>query len=501
MDERMNEALDQISDRHIAQAARYRRRRPYWLGAVAAILAIVLCIGAFLGSSPIADPADLPTLQGTGPQKIPVPGQIQSPETLGLSNLVAAPSYPKMVPCPDPEDYETYEGYDTALLQWEAGRLEQYDQPSGYADSLTDFFRRSIPEFLSGDGNRAYSPINVYMALAMLAEVTDGSSRQQILDLLGVGSVEALRTQVGHVWNAHYCDDSQTTTLLANSLWLDSAYTFDPDTTLALAHQYYASVFQGDLGTEELDRQLRAWLDSQTGGLLQEHSSQLELPEESVFALASTIYFAAGWESEFSQDETADGIFHCGDHDLRTPFMNKTLSFGTYYRGEGFGAVGLDLQNRNTMWLILPDEGVTVEEVLDSAEYLELIQSPGSWADKSTLKIHLSLPKFDIDSSIDLCDGLKALGVTHVFDPTVSDFSPMVSSDAEVYVDQIQHAVRVAADEEGVVAAAYTVIITEATGAPTPPTDEIHFTLDRPFLFTITSQDQLPLFAGVVEQP
>ena len=30
---------------------------------------------------------------------------------------------------------------------------------------------------------------------------------------------------------------------------------------------------------------------------------------------------------------------------------------------------------------------------------------------------------------------------------------------------------------------------------------EIDFILDRPFLFAITSQDGLPLFVGVVNQP
>ena len=37
--------------------------------------------------------------------------------------------------------------------------------------------------------------MNVYMALAMLAEVTDGESRRQILDLLGSSSLEDTREQ------------------------------------------------------------------------------------------------------------------------------------------------------------------------------------------------------------------------------------------------------------------------------------------------------------------
>lgn len=63
----------------------------------------------------------------------------------------------------------------------------------------------------------------------------------------------------------------------------------------------------------------------------------------------------------------------------------------------------------------------------------------------------------------------------------------------------VQHAARVAIDEEGVTAAAYTV--TKWVGAGKPPSDEVYFTLDRPFLFVITSHDDLPLFAGVVNTP
>ena len=41
--------------------------------------------------------------------------------------------------------------------------------------------------------------INIYLALSMLAEVTDGESRQQILDLAGADSIETLRTRLCEV--------------------------------------------------------------------------------------------------------------------------------------------------------------------------------------------------------------------------------------------------------------------------------------------------------------
>ena len=58
-------------------------------------------------------------------------------------------------------------------------------------------FEALTAQFLSGAGeeNAVLSPVNIYMALAMLAELTDGESRAQLLELIGIDSVEALREQ------------------------------------------------------------------------------------------------------------------------------------------------------------------------------------------------------------------------------------------------------------------------------------------------------------------
>lgn len=526
MNEELYKALEQISDDHIIEAADHQKKRRFpWLKSIAAVLAIVIAWTAIwaafdfpptiitprptmTGTEPYLQNATLPsdTIAPTVPDILrpTIPDSSQPPTPVGpivvpLSSLVAGPVYPEMVHCPVYSEYSDYKEYSKALDEWYDSKREQYDQPLGYADSLADFWTKSIPEFLSGEGNRAYSPANVYLALAMLAETTGGNTRQEILDLLGADSIEGLRTQASHVWNAHYSNDGKTTSLLANSLWLDEAYSFKNDTVQTLADSYYASVFHGDLGTEEMNEQLRAWLNSQTGGLLEEQSKNTELSEDSVFALASTLYFAADWGGGFNQNNTADGVFHCEDYDLTTPFMNKTITLGTYYWGEDFGAVYLPLSGGG-MWLILPDKGKTVEDVLESGEYLELTLNPTRWEKKKSIQINLSMPKFDISSQADLIEGMKNLGLSDVFDSTVSDFTPMTDTE-QLFLGKIDHAVRVAVDEEGVIAAAYTVMDFPYAGVPTIPDDEIDFLLDRPFLFVVSSHDSLPLFAGVVEQP
>lgn len=494
------EALGEIDHQYIAQAANPKRPRwGHWAGAAAAILAAVLLLQLVL--QPTAPGKTIlntnPTVQGTAPADLGRPVSIQSPDALQLVNLVAAPTYPQMVVCPNYDDYANKAEYDKANMAWAHSQGTQYDQPDGYADSLSDFWRRSLREFLSGQTeNAVYSPVNVYMAMAMLAETADGNSRQQILELFGVDSIEALRTQAGHMWNAHYSADGATTTVLGNSIWLDSGFKYKQDVVDTLAENYYASVFHGDLGTENMNKQLRQWIDSQTGGLLQKQTAALELDPRTVMALASTIYFSATWENTFSETKTSEAIFHGADTDIRTQFMNQTFNDISYYRDEDFGAIRLDLTGENDMWLILPDEGKTVDDVLASGEYLQMCT--GSWKDQALYKVHLSLPKFDVSGQMDLIEGMKKLGVTDIFDRNLSDFSAI--SEDGLYVSKIDHACRVAVDEEGCVAAGYTVVELRLSGLPGVER-EINFTLDRPFLFVITSRDRLPLFAGVVNAP
>ena len=92
----------------------------------------------------------------------------------------------------------------------------------------------------------------------------------------------------------------------------------------------------------------------------------------------------------------------------------------------------------------------------------------------------------------------QELGVTELFKPEAADLTALISDDP-AYVTQAEHAARFTMTEEGVTAAAYTVI-TADNGAAFAE-EEIDFTLYRPFLFVLESRDGLPMFAGVVNEP
>lgn len=420
---------------------------------------------------------------------------------------IAQANYPECAPYPDEEKIEagSLQGeIDTLWTAWNEQRKERIEyigQSEAYQESLYPFYRATMNELLVSDEtiNRTYSPLNFYMALSMLAELTDGNSRAQILALLGAPDLAAVRERAKVLWMANYSDDGMVTSILANSLWLRQGEEYTEETMRTLADVYYASAFRGEMGSEGYTQAFQAWINAQTGGLLGEQVGALSLDPSTVLALVSTIYYSAQWQDLFYENNTKEGVFHTAGGDVTFDFMHQE-KYDMLYRGEGFSAIRQGLERGGNMWLFLPDEAAGVNDVAAGDGMLELLRSSVDWEDKFYAKINLAMPKFDVASEIDLVEGMQAMGITDVFDASTADFSPIKENADGLYLGEAKHASRVMVDEIGCTAAAYTMMAIDECG-PATPEKEVDFVLDRPFLFAITGADGTVLFIGVVEEP
>ena len=445
-----------------------------------------------------AQPVQAAQTAEPAPTEEPAPQPVSGGDGAAPVTLVR-PVYPEMARYPDLEgDGGPYD--QEAWTAWRDSLDRQREQPAGYADGLEPYLRASLTEFLSGAGkeNRVCAPLNIYMCLAMLAEITDGESRAQVLSLLGEKSLESLRRRAGAIWNAEYRDDGLVTCRLAASVWLNQYVSFIQETLDSLAENCYASGFRGKMGSAEYDKALQDWLNEQTGDLLKDQASGLHMDPDTLLALATTIYFKAPWADEFNKAGTTPQTFYGAKAEETADFMRRS-SRGEYYWGEGFTAAALSLeQGSGRVWFLLPEEGLSPEDLLagEAMDFL-LSREKAEWENRKSMLIHFSVPRFDVSSDLELTEGLKNLGVRDLFDPRVSDFTPLTADTEEVYVSQISHAARVMIDEEGCTGAAYTVAMVAAAGMFVQE-EEVDFVLDRPFIFAVTGWDGLPLFAGIV---
>lgn len=472
MREKLSEALDHISDAHIAEAAKAKKRhRPYWLAAVAAVLAVVLLLNIGF-----------------------IPSAVQAA-------IVSAASPPRIMARPDLDDYGDRDVWRAHLDKWNAERDRRDESAAEAVETLLPFFSDSSIGYLSDSGNenRVWSPVNGYIALAMLAEVTDGQSRQQLMDALGETDLQTMRSHVSAVWESVYTDDGHEIAVLANSLWLNEGLNYDQQTMDALAYHHYATIYQSDLSTPRAGKALQSWLSNNTGGLLKRNASTAAFPEDAVLTLASTVYLQSKWGDQFNPAKNTVDAFHAPSGDVSVTFMNKKLYQTYYYWGDSWGAVSLGLKNGTRMWFILPDADKSVDDVLSEGQFWDMLTVSYREEDgKKYMKVNLSVPKFDVSSSGDLKPMLQALGITDVFDYRIADFTA-ITTDTPVGLAAVNQAARVIVDEQGVKAASYIEI--PGAGAAMPPEEIIDFIVDRPFLFVIANDQGIPLFIGVVNEP
>ena len=322
---RVDDSLTAETDRILRQGV---RKLPVWTRIVAAAAAICLVAGGILF---------------WGRTK-PGPGQ----DTV----VLAQPVYPERAARPIEEDYANpdgsldYEKYDEAYSSWaeEAFKRRQLQpEPDQALLNFTDKLSRQILAADDGE-NYLYSPLNIYLCLAMLAETTGGETREEILSVLEVDTIEDLRAKAVNMWEAQYINDGVSTSKLASSVWLDDSLQIRPETMKLLADIYMASAFQGDLSGEEMSEKLRSWLDEQTGGLLKESIKGVGFDPDTLLALSTTILFKDDWQNEFYEGSTKPGVFHSPDGDREVDFMSEK-ELNQYYWGDSFSAVSKDLHS------------------------------------------------------------------------------------------------------------------------------------------------------------
>lgn len=483
---RANDALHptpEAVERAVGGAALRKKRRPMKAlvpAGVAAVVAVALLI--------------------TG---IPGTGGNNGGPLAGSAYAIALPTYPDLPQYPAEPAFDTeaaWERYQEEYdVYWNAWRDYRDEVPALYKtpeldEALAAFTGESTALALAGEDNRIYSPVSLWFALAMLAETTGGETRRQVLDALGASDLEQLRDWADILWHTLYQDDGTATTLLGNSIWLNENVTFHQDVLENLAEHYYASSYQVPMGTDEADQALADWVAEQTKGLIGADGKVLETTSDTLNVLASTLYFQAGWSDEFNDRLTEEDIFTSADGtETRIDFMHTTRD-GSFLRQNGYQAASLGTKG-GTMTFVLPDEGVTPADLLADPDFLtQLIQSENEIYGE----VQWSVPKFDVDSTLNLKPTLEGLGITNVFDAGTSDFTPLTDLEP-VWLDQAKQIARVKVDEKGVEAAAVTLMANAGAGAPPEDPKICVMDLNRPFLFIIRDGSAI-LFVGVVEQ-
>ncbi len=370
--------------------------------------------------------------------------------------------------------------------------VEENQVDESIIEAINEFAAESSSAILADvQGNSCYSPASLYMALALLATGTGTETRQELTMLLGEEDTNNLSEQMGKLFRQLYKDNDVSKLYMTNSLWINKDHEIKQGFIDNAAENFYAAVNNLDFADPEAGKTISKWISDNTGGLLE---PEIETDILDLMFIINTVYLKDEWKNNFDEAATGQAEFTLADGSKTdTDFMHGVFECEAV-QAEDYTSVSLPLKSTGSMMFVLLGEGVDINSFLSSAESLAKIMDTG---DAEQANVTISLPKFSFDNKYDLINNLKTMGAGSMFGFDTADLTGI--TDEEARVSKVDQGTNITVNENGLEAAAYTMIEIELRGALVENELEINF--DRPFLFIVRSDAGVPLFIGTVQNP
>lgn len=358
--------------------------------------------------------------------------------------------------------------------------------------------------------NVCISPVSVYMALALTVECTDGTSRAEILDAVGVSYDEvtsftrllyALANREYEYENILGEEKLSAFLTLANSIWADDGVALKSTGVKNLAENYNCDLFRADFGSDEGEKAIADYIKEKTHGLI---DGKTELPDTTLITLINTFYMKEIWNTD-GEDLTLTkdtySFRNADDSTKKTKLLEGYYFSGKVYVGEGYTSFFTRTVHGFTIKFLLPDEGRALEEVF-TAENIYRINNVADYGakDEANKLLHhtrVFFPEYTASYDGDISEILKGdFGIRAVFDEKTSNFSGI--TEEAVYVSNVIHKCALEVNKRGIEGAAVTAVVGAGSAAPIYQNVYHDYIVDRAFGFVIADGYGTVLFSGVV---
>jgi len=349
-------------------------------------------------------------------------------------------------------------------------------------------------------GNLLVSGMSLSVTLAMLHAGSGGATAKELANVLNVDPTTAdLPAAFAGMVARWTHPDNNISLAAASRLFGEQKFAFKPE-FLELTRTVFSAALEpldlaGDL-TAATDT-INSWVREQTGDKIDQVVPPGSLLATTRLLAADAATFRAEWLEPFDASATTEQVFHGAEHRRPVPMMRSVQRLRL-----AFGLAGkvrvLEIPYKGgeySMVVVLPAKRDGLQAIEKSFTFAKL----QSWLDAAKpISIDLTLPRFTLDSHLDLAPTLFKLGAARIFDPKKADLGPM-ASEKKLALSAVHHRAVLTVEEHGA----------EATGVPAieisvgnVPTNSIPFLVDRPFLFYIRDvRSGVLLFYGRVTDP
>lgn len=392
----------------------------------------------------------------------------------------------------------------------------QQDDYVEFLDKLDAFAAKLTYEIYSDSdkqSNVCISPVSVYMALALATECSDGETRDEILNAVGVtyDEVKNFTKLLYSFCNQEFYYRSGVTgekevlafEELVNSIWVDKNITLNKDGINTLSNNFNCDLFSVSFNNGEGAKAVNEYIEEKTHGII---DGNVALDPSTLIALINTFYLKEVWNDmgrdlKFTEEaydfKKADGSI------TNTKLLYGYYANGKIYEGEGYTSFYTRTNNDFDIKFIVPTDGHTLDEVF-TTENIYTINNLGDYdyVDEENELAHVTrviFPKYKASFDDDIAGILENdFGINDLFYLGECDFSNV--TDEQIACDGVIHKCSIEVTEKGIEGAAVTVMATYGGEHVFDNYEKVYhdYIVDRAFGFVLTDSYGAVLFSGVV---
>ncbi|CAH1156244.1 unnamed protein product [Phaedon cochleariae] len=341
-------------------------------------------------------------------------------------------------------------------------------------------------------GNLIFCPVSAEIVLSLLTEGAAGPTKTELIEGLSLPPNDADRRSAFSELTAELNQNSSSKLLSANRIFIAPAFQIERSFEDIAVSDYRAGIENINFAdSSAAAHTINQWVEDHTNNRIQNLISPDSLSGATRMILVNTLYLKGNWARQFKAYLTQPGPFFTSAENSTSVDMMHAQETYRYKHCNSLKAkfLKMDFEDRRiSMTFVLPDakDGLgALENRLEDVLAVNVTDNQ---------RVSVTLPRFSIQSSMDLKPILQQNGIRRVFDPSQANLTGISSSEG-LYVDFVVQKAWINVTETGVEAAAATAVGASRNLFTPPP--NLMFIADHPFIFFIRhASSNVLLFLG-----
>ncbi|RWS27563.1 serpin B13-like isoform X3 [Leptotrombidium deliense] len=351
-----------------------------------------------------------------------------------------------------------------------------------------------------------FSPISILMAFSSLTAGTkaDSTTQKELMGALQLNRSGLLEmNQVNEQFfnfnrEINNVNHDNCTLKMANKILVQKKFDIKGEYKKNVRENYNSSIDEVDFASEEeniLDT-INDWVNNETNRTISKLFDK-PLDELSRMVMLNVVYFKGIWKHKFEKESEEKDFYSYG-----TESKSKKLMFmqneapRKHYANNMYTIVKIEYSCKLLeFYIVLPKELDGLKKILKYFETPEnYFKFTNQTENMNETRVKLSLPRFKLESNLDLKKVMKNLGLSETIFEN-EEFTEI--ADTNIRLSKAFQKVSVVVNEEGTKATAATV--TGITSRMVQSIKSVNVNVNRPFLFMIKqSNTKIIWFIGCV---